>query len=206
MMASRRIYQNFSLLMQRTLAVFAFTIVILTVFVTDNSLYQGVISAKYFWFAVVICIISFLIPFCIFKKIDIYIIDVLSFAFIAYICINWFFLNNRTNMHWYLTLMMIPLYIAVRIVAENEKITIPVDTVIKNRFYRFIKDEGTIDLAEIHFYDTNSREIKGKWIEGHRTITNHDLPKINDDNRLTFSEIQSWIGVDFGKEVALSKI
>ena len=86
------------------------------------------------------------------------------------------------------------------------EVTVPVDTSVKTRFYRFMNAGMPVDLAEIHFYDTNGTEVKGKWIGDSTTMKNPDLPNIYDSDRLTFAAIQSWVGVDFGREVALSKI
>ena len=122
MMIFHRLYHNYIFLTKRTFAVLAFAAVLSTVFAVDSSLCQGIVSAKYFWFIIVLCIISFFIPFQIFKKTEIYIVDVLYLVFVVYISINWFFLNGQTNMHWYLMLLMIPLYIAMRTIAENKQL------------------------------------------------------------------------------------
>jgi len=92
-----------------------------TVFVTDGSLWQGVVVAKYFWFTVIICIATLLIPLKLSKKNEIYLTDILFGAFTIYICINYLSSNGHPNMHWWLTLLMFPLYVAVRSVSGNEK-------------------------------------------------------------------------------------
>ena len=61
--------------------IIAFAAVISTVFVTDNALWQGVITAKYFWFAAVICVVSLFLPFHISKNIKIHISDILFALF-----------------------------------------------------------------------------------------------------------------------------
>jgi len=92
-----------------------------TVFIVDRSLCQGVVSAKYFWFTGSVCVMSLFLPSLIFKKNEIYIVDVLFAFLIVYIFINWIFLNGNVSMHWYLFLLMIPLYVAVRMMVVNEQ-------------------------------------------------------------------------------------
>ncbi len=99
-------------------AVFA---VLSTVFTTDNFLWQGVVTAKYFWFAAVMCMVSFLILFQFSGKHEIHITDLLFGVLAVYISINYFFRDTHPGMHWWLTLLMIPLYVAVRAVTGNEK-------------------------------------------------------------------------------------
>ena len=86
------------------------------------------------------------------------------------------------------------------------KISVPVDPSIIARCYRFINNGWPVDLAEIHFFDTNGEEVKGKWIGDDTTMNNPGLPNIYDDKILTYSVIQSWVGVDFGKDVSLARI
>ena len=106
---------------KRVVTVIVYAIVLSTVFVVDNSLCQGIISAKYFWFATIMCAIS-LFSFLFFKKNEIYLADIPYAVLIVYICINWFFLNYNASMHWYLFLLMIPLYVALRAMANNEQL------------------------------------------------------------------------------------
>ena len=93
-----------------------------TVFITDSSLFQGVVTAKYFYFAAVMCAVSIILPSRISRKYELNVIDVLLGAFTVYICINWYFLNGNPNIHWWLTLLMIPLYFAVRKATVDEKL------------------------------------------------------------------------------------
>ena len=86
------------------------------------------------------------------------------------------------------------------------KISVKIDSSIKARYYRFIDYGWPVDLAEIHFYDTNGKEITGKWIGDSITLKNPDLPNIYDNNILSFALIESWVGIDFGEEVTLSRI
>ena len=108
-------------MIKKILTIIALTIVICTVFVIDSSLSQGVVKAKYFWFAGMMCIISLLIPF-ILKNNEIFITDILFIIWIVYINISRFFLTVNNNINWQLTLLMIPLYIAVRTTEENKKL------------------------------------------------------------------------------------
>jgi len=82
-----------------------------------------------------------------------------------------------------------------------------VDDSIKARYYRLIRNNDlTAYLAEFHFYDTKGEKVKGKWIGDSLTMKASDLSKIHDGNILTFDTLRNWIGVNFGKEVPLSKI
>ena len=100
-----------------------FLSVLSTVFITDSYFGQDAIAAKYFWFAAVLFVFSFLIPLhFICKKSEIHITDILVGALFIYLCINYFFLHGHPNMIWWLSLLMFPLYIAVRSFAVNEKL------------------------------------------------------------------------------------
>ena len=96
--------------------------VISTVFITNDSFFHGFITAKYFWFASVMCVVSLFIPFRISWKNEIRLTDILFGLLFVYVCANYFLLNGRSNMHWWLTLLMAPLYIAIRTVAKDEKL------------------------------------------------------------------------------------
>ena len=98
------------------------TLVLCTVFITDNSLSRGVITSKIFWFAFIMCIISFTIPFCFRRNPKIFITDLLFFLFAVYLCISCLFLNSYPSMKLWLTLLMIPLYVAIRNVTSNIKL------------------------------------------------------------------------------------
>ena len=95
--------------------------VLSTIFVTDISLLQGDITAKYFWFAAAMFIVSLLIPFQLSGKTKLHVTDVLFGALFIYICINFLYLNSTPGMHWWLTWLMFPLYVAVRVAAGDEK-------------------------------------------------------------------------------------
>ena len=85
-----------------------------TVFVTSGSLPHGVITAKCFWFAIVMCSVFIIFPLRIIGKYEIRITDILFSVFVIYVCINWFFLRGYPDMQWWLFLLMIPLYVAIR--------------------------------------------------------------------------------------------
>ena len=103
---------------------FALVSVLATVFIfaSNNVLRDGVLTAKYFWFAASICIVSLFIPFQLLQKKEIHVTDVLFSSFAIYICVNFFCLNSNPDMHWWLALFMFPLYVAIRAVAGNEKL------------------------------------------------------------------------------------
>ena len=98
----------------------ALVAVISTVFATDKVLFHGVITAKYFWFAVAISVVSLFMPFSISRKNEIHVADILFGVFSVYVCFNYFCLNSHPDMHWWLTLLIFPLYIAVRSLSGNE--------------------------------------------------------------------------------------
>ena len=92
-----------------------------TAFVVNDSLLFGDVVAKYFWFATVMCFVSLLIPFHISKKNEVHIADILFCILAVYVCFNYFFLNGHANMRWWLTLLMIPLYVFFRGFLRTEK-------------------------------------------------------------------------------------
>ena len=85
-------------------------------------------------------------------------------------------------------------------------IDVPVDLPGSNRYYRMINNGWPAELGEIHFYDRNGSEVKGRFIGDPVTMANSDLLKIQDGDLLTFAAFESWVGVDFGRPVALSRI
>ena len=85
-------------------------------------------------------------------------------------------------------------------------IDIPIKPSEPYRYYRFINYGWPTDLGEIHFYGTDGKEVKGTFISDPVTIANPNLPNIQDGNILTFSAIESWVGIDFGRPVSLSRI
>ena len=85
-------------------------------------------------------------------------------------------------------------------------IDIPVDTSAVARYYRIINNGWPTDLAEIRFYDPDGNEIKGTLIGDSVTMSNPDLSNIRDNDLLTFAAFESWVGVDFGRPIALSRI
>jgi hypothetical protein len=86
------------------------------------------------------------------------------------------------------------------------KIAVPLDVNKPSRFYRFINQGWPLDLAEISFFDSNGEAVTGTWIGDTTTMNNPGLPNIHDGDRLSFATIQSWVGMDFGREIALSRI
>jgi len=59
--------------------------------------------------------------FLISKKNEIRFVDILFIALAVYISINYFYLNGSPSIHCWLSLLMVPLYVMVRMVAGNEK-------------------------------------------------------------------------------------
>lgn len=85
-------------------------------------------------------------------------------------------------------------------------VTVPVDQPAPSRYYRFISRGSLMELAEIHFYDMDGNEITGTPISDNATTSNPELPTVFDGDLLTWTTIESWVGVDFGRPVALSRI
>ena len=83
---------------------------------------------------------------------------------------------------------------------------VPVSSAIKSRYYRLINSNNSFELAELHFFDSENEEVKGTWIADTATMNNPDLPVVYDNDRLSYTYINSWVGVDFGREVSLSRI
>ena len=112
-------------IIQKAYDIYSFIIIVAiisTVFVTNDSLWIGVTTTIFFWFAASICVVSLIIPFKFSKKSKMHITDVLFIVLAVYICINYIFLNVHTNMHLWLSLLMVPLYAVVRMEAGNEKL------------------------------------------------------------------------------------
>ena len=105
----------------------ALVAVFVTVFVSDSLLCQGVITAKYFWFAVTMCI-AVIFWFVVLLLGALPVSRKLSFAdygvalLVVYICINYFLLNEKTSMHWWLFLLLIPLYIMMRTACVDQQL------------------------------------------------------------------------------------
>ncbi|MDL2245417.1 hypothetical protein [Parabacteroides sp. PFB2-10] len=87
-----------------------------------------------------------------------------------------------------------------------DKVTIDTDPGQPFRYYRFINNGWPTDLAEIHFYDADGKEIRGEVIGDTITLSNENLLDINDNDMLSFAAIESWVGFDFGREVPVSRI
>lgn len=87
-----------------------------------------------------------------------------------------------------------------------ERVKVPIDAEAPAcRYYRFVTGYP-VDLAEIHFYDVNGKEIEGKIVGDKQTMAHADLLHINDNDMLSFAKITSWVGVDFGQKVSLGSI
>lgn len=88
--------------------------IVSTVFVANNFLFHGDTMAKCFWFATAMCFFVLLFPFFISKNVVIRVTDILFYMFAFFVCVNYFILNGHPNMHWWLTLLMFPLYVGFR--------------------------------------------------------------------------------------------
>lgn len=87
-----------------------------------------------------------------------------------------------------------------------KKNVIQVDAGGAARYYRFINNDAPVDLAEIHFFDREGTEVKGKLIGDSQTLANPELPVICDNDMLSFTAIESWVGYDFGQPVDIGRI
>ena len=80
---------------------------------------------------------------------------------------------------------------------------IPIDTTLSYRYWRFVANEAwRAHLSDLRFYDKHKQEIKGKIIGMDSTKTN----ELFDPDPLSMCMIPEWVGMDFGKPVALSQI
>lgn len=80
---------------------------------------------------------------------------------------------------------------------------IPIDTTLSYRYWRFVANEAwRAHLSDLRFYDKHKQEIKGKIIGMDSTKTN----ELFDPDPLSMCLIPEWVGMDFGKPVALSQI
>ena len=96
--------------------------VLCTVFVTNSSFPQSAVTAKHFWFAAAVCFASLFIPFSISKSNKTHLTDVLFCVLALYVCCNYFFLNGNPDMKWWLTLLMFPLYFAIRLISGDDNL------------------------------------------------------------------------------------
>ncbi len=97
--------------------------VLSTVFAVDHLLWQGVTTGKYFWFAAALCICMMVaLPVFLYQQGGLRITDIFAGLFAGYLCINYFLLNDWPSMHWWLFLLMLPLYVIVRMVGENPQL------------------------------------------------------------------------------------
>ena len=78
---------------------------------------------------------------------------------------------------------------------------IPIDTTLSYRYWR-ANEAWRAHLSDLRFYDKHKQEIKGKIIGMDSTKTN----ELFDPDPLSMCMIQEWVGMDFGKPVALSQI
>lgn len=99
-------------------------ILFMTVCVTDPSLYRGVVTAKYFYFTAVICLV---LPVSVYRafrqKKSPFLIraaDVAVSLFVFYLILHRITWGGNKDMAWWLFLLMIPLYLSVRTFSENK--------------------------------------------------------------------------------------
>ena len=81
-----------------------------------------VFNDNYFWFAILVSIACIILTNQFYKKNKLHVTDVLFGILSIYVFINYYSLNGYTNLYWWFTLLMIPLYVSVRMIAENELI------------------------------------------------------------------------------------
>ncbi len=103
----------------------ALAVVLSTVFAVDNFLWQGTITGKYFWFAAAMCFsVALWVVVSLLKlpaKVHCRSTDLWVLLLAVYILVNYWVLNGWPNMHWWLFLLMIPLYVMVRTTAGDEQ-------------------------------------------------------------------------------------
>ena len=126
---------------------FAFLVVIVTVlstvFIVERFMWQGVTTAKYFWFVIAVCyavvcwcVTLFFGVLRIAGKLSL--ADIVIGLLFLYICGSYLLLNGNPSMHWWLFLLMIPLYAVMRTACANRLLK------------RFILDRKSTRLNSSH--------------------------------------------------------
>jgi tetratricopeptide (TPR) repeat protein len=97
-----------------------------TVFALDETLANGVVSAKYFWFYMSMGIVSTASLLLYGFRRDLvmfYIVDLLLILFaILVLANNYFAFNNATDTKWILLLLLLLLFISLRVALHDEKL------------------------------------------------------------------------------------
>lgn len=77
------------------------------------------------------------------------------------------------------------------------------DSTLKRRYWRFAcTPPQTAYLSQMAFYDENGQQLNGKLIGPDSTQAGGLL----EDDPVFYCQIKNWVGMDFGKEVGVSKI
>ncbi len=120
---SQRLIDPKPLTVKRVIGILVFCVSVIPLFTVcyvDSFLWQGVTTGKYFWFAAVMCIvIPISLGWGIGQKFYIRRADIWVFLFVGYIVANYWLCSGWPDMHWWLFLLMIPLYMSVRTICEN---------------------------------------------------------------------------------------
>lgn len=88
--------------------------------------------------------------------------------------------------------------------------TIPITEKGKYRYMRFYKRNGGLSVGELGGLDFNNQLVSGEVLADPILMDDSELKNICDGNNLSFFDIgdlkDTWIGIDFGKPVALSAL
>ena len=110
--------EAYTLPVGRAGVIFLLAAIFFTVCVIDPSIWNGAVTGKYFYFALVILLAIVIRSFCKSGKI-IRLADVAALLFVVYVLINDCLLNNHPDMHWRLFILMIPLYVFIRNISSD---------------------------------------------------------------------------------------
>ncbi len=108
------------------ISVFAALVSVLcTLFVIDASIWRQAVTGKYFWFAATMPVLILSICFCARCKmptgrINLRMTDWLVLLSAGYLIANFLARNGHPDLHREASLLMIPLYVAVRMASEDE--------------------------------------------------------------------------------------
>ena len=116
--------KNISTKIQLFVLLIPFCLVLSTVFTVDESLANGVISAKYFWFYAAFGFTSILtFVSCVFRRstLKIYFVDLLLVLFVGFVLIiNYFVFSNAITTKWILLLQLVLLFFYFRVALQNK--------------------------------------------------------------------------------------
>lgn len=93
------------------------------------------------------------------------------------------------------------LHVIVRSDADLRYTQITFPSPVKHRYWRLHNPGKHIQVGELNFYDINGHEVEGRVIPD---ASEERLLRAFDGNVLTYSNAQTWIGIDFGQAVEIA--